>query len=296
LREYIDADRIANAICQDTTFHGTYVLVEGNNDYILFRKFLNSNSCEFQVLSGKQFVIDVLTELESRGRTVAIGIVDSDFDVLDKDECKIDNIFYSDNHDLELMIVNSDAFEILIDLYCSKEKLNKFVTENEGKELKSILLDLSAPLGQLKWANKLNNWGLSFKPQDSTGQKLKIEEFLPPGTLKFLGYPAMVKTVFNYSRPKANFTVTEETVLQFLEQLVSKDVDKYHLCNGHDFTYLFALALRKKIASMNSNAISSEQIEQDLILAYESRFFILSKLYAELKTWEIKEQKPILKV
>lgn len=294
--EHITPDRIANAIIQDKSFVGTYILVEGNNDYTLYRKFINNDLCEVQIAFGKHNIIDVIEILNQRGYSNSIGILDSDFGNIGTKPEHSNDIFYTDTHDIETTIIRSDSFNSLVDSYCEKERHDQFIADNNGEDIRVILLKLIAPLGYLKWANQQEEWGLLFKAKNTNGAELKIEDFIPVGTMQFSGYKKMVNTVFNYSRGKVKVNIEEAIAIEHVENLSKgSEVDYYQLCNGHDLSYLFSLALRKKIANYNSKAIPAEQIEKDLVLAYDSSGFKITDLYANLKKWEINNNRTILK-
>ncbi|WP_448700409.1 hypothetical protein ACFGVR_00730 [Mucilaginibacter sp. AW1-3] len=294
--EHISPDRIANAIMQDKSFVGTYILVEGNNDYTFYRKFVNNDLCEVQVTFGKQNILNVIKILQDRGFTNSIGIVDSDFRNISDISENPDNIFYTDEHDIETTIIKSEAFDSLIDQYCEKGRYNDFIKENNDEDLRKILLKLLVPLGYLKWANQREKWGLLFKAKNMSGPELKIEDFIPVATMQFLGYEKMINTVFNYSRGKVKFDIKEDYAFKHVEALsTTLRVDDYQLCNGHDFSYLFSLALRKKISNYNSKAIPVEQIEKDLVLAYDSSQFKTTNLYSSIEKWQTLNSKIILK-
>lgn len=293
--EDITIDRMTNAICQDTSFNGTYVLVEGNNDYTLFRKFFKNEVCEIKVSFGKDTILEVIANLEQRGFKNAIAILDSDFHNLDDTKPTSERIFFTDGHDLESLIFQSDAIHALMDQYCIKEKVEAFLKEHDQDHIRKAILNLISPLGYLKWANQKNNWGILFKPKDVNGSPLKIEDFIPVNTIKFDGYDKMVATVLNYSRGKVQNLPKKEIVIEHMHEFCKQEVDKHQLCNGHDISYLFSLALRKKISNLNSKSVSASQIENDLILAYDSRYFETTSLYQALKEWEHSSQVEILK-
>ena len=285
--EHISAERLANSICQDPPIDGKYVLVEGDNDWVLFKKFFLSTNSEIVIAHGKDRVKDACDILINRGfGELAIGIIDSDFNNLTNIDDQREQIFYTDTHDLETMIFNSDAFDHVINLRCIQDRL-KLLVKNESKNLKEILLERTSSLGYLKLANHINKWGLLFKPQDKNKPELKIEDFIIKDNLKFKDVETMVKTVFNFSRGKVPIIVDQDIVIRTVKELSQNSLDLLQLCNGHDMACVFALALKKVVANMNSNAISASQIENDLILAYESRHFSSTKLYKSLKNYEI---------
>lgn len=283
----ISADRLANAICQDLPFEGKYVFVEGNNDWVLFQKFLSPSYCNIRIAHGKEKILEAYDILVERGYSeVAIGIIDSDFNNLIEVENSREFIFYTDTHDLETMIFSSDAFDSLVNLRCLPDRL-KILVDRESKSLKEILLERTSFLGYLKLANHINKWGLLFKPKEQNRPELKIEDFIIKDDLKFKDVETMVKTVFNFSRGKVTINVEEKTVIEEVNKLIQNKIDLLQLCNGHDLAYIFALGLKKAFANLNANAVTASQIENELILAYESRHFASTNLYKSLKNYEL---------
>ena len=49
----ISIARIANAICQDTTFEGVHLLVEGKQDYKLYQKFAQNQNVRIKTTCGR---------------------------------------------------------------------------------------------------------------------------------------------------------------------------------------------------------------------------------------------------
>lgn len=295
MESYLSPNRIANAILQKAAFKGSYLIVEGNNDYSLYKKFTNEEYCKVEIAFGNQNVIDVIEELTKRGFYEAVGIIDSDFRKLDNETLKTKDVFITDEHDLEMMIFNSEAFETIISHYCIQSKVESFRKENENKELREIFLQLALPLGYLKWANKKHNFGLVFKPSKPDGNPLSISDFIPPNTLKFTSYENMTQTVINYTVNKSDIKVTKEEAINKAKKLIDKSHSLLDVCNGHDIMHIISLSLRKKISNMNSNTIKPEQLEKEFIFAFDSRHFEQTNLYKELKKWESKKKKQILK-
>ena len=277
---------MANAICQDTTFKGKYILVEGNNDYVLFRKFFKSSDSQIQITHGKDNILEIYDLIKDRGFDNVIGIVDSDFNNLNGKHDTRESIFYTDAHDLELMLFNSRAIDSLIDTHCMADRLAALLEEENEEHLKDVLIKRCIYLGYLKWANNIHNWGLLFKPQEPDKPDLKIEDFIPKTTFKFISVETMVKTVFNYSRGKVKISVKEEDVVSTVKKMAQNAVDYHQLCNGHDIARVFALSLKKKTSNLNSNAILSDQIEREIVYAYDARYFSETRLYSKLKNFE----------
>lgn len=76
--------------------------------------------------------------------------MDADFWRLEGKQPASPNLFTTDTHDLETMILESKALEKLLTEYGSVTKIRKF-TEKAGKDIRQALLDICAPIGYLRW-------------------------------------------------------------------------------------------------------------------------------------------------
>jgi len=295
MQSYLTPNRIANSILQKNSFKGAYLIVEGNKDFSLFKKFTETEFCKIEIAFGNKNVIDVINELNSRGYSDALGIIDSDFRNLDNEIPENENILLTDEHDLEIMIFKSEAFETIITHYAQPSKLESFIKENDNQELRDIFLNLAMPLGYLKWANKRNNLGLVFKPLKVDGNPLSIADFIPPSTLKFTSYEDMTQSVINYTVNKSELKTTKDAAVKAAKKMIDNAHSLLQICNGHDVIHIISLSLRRKISNLNSNSINPEQLEKEFIFAYDSRYFEQTELYKQIKLWELKKNKAVLK-
>ena len=99
LQNFITPSGIANSILQKQTFKGSYIIVEGRNDYTVYKKFTSEEFCQVEIAFGNSNVIEVVEELNRRGYRDAIGIVDADFLNLDNQKINNVNIIMTDDHD-----------------------------------------------------------------------------------------------------------------------------------------------------------------------------------------------------
>ena len=79
MRGYMTPARIANSIMQDSSFNGSCLLVEGENDVKLFGKFNRKENSKIKVTFGKQKMKDVYEILRKRNFKRMVGIRDADF-------------------------------------------------------------------------------------------------------------------------------------------------------------------------------------------------------------------------
>ena len=299
MQEFITPSRIANSILQKTKFEGTYIIVEGKNDYTFYRKFTKNDDCNVEIAFGNLKAIQVIHELLNRGYQSAIAIIDSDFAGLDGKfpGAGTNNLFFTDEHDLEMMVMRSDAFDIVLDHYAIKSKIETFRKENDNKTLREIFFELATPLAYLKLANKRYNLGLLFKPEDQDGNVLPIHDFIKPADLKLPTLERMIEVVFNYSRKvnQKSINTDAKECKEKMASLMNDKIDLYQLCNGHDVANIICVALRRKISNQNSKVLTPETYEEALIFAYDSIDFKKTDLYKRLKKWEEENKKTFLR-
>lgn len=288
--EYITPDRTANAIMQKSDSFSSFLVIEGEFDELFFNKFTNVD-CNIEIGFGYEKVLKILEILNERKFTKALGIIDADFRILDAEVISIDNILITDFHDLEVSVINSDAFKNVLNFHIQKEKFEK--NYSSFSDLRKHLFEIIKPLSYLKWLNIKNKLGIVFKPKESNGKTLDFSKFICINQLSFLDFGTLIKTVLDYSNSKVKVAIKAETLEKDLKDFIT-DVDLNHLCNGHDVIELMCLSLKKHISNLNSKAVSTETIHRELYLAYESSYFQDTKLYTDIKSWEDKNQLKIL--
>ena len=108
------------------------VLVEAKSNEILFRKFFLENTTFFPT-DGHPNLLEVICEVEKYNIDGLIGIIDSDFRRISNENIESDLVFMTDGHDTEMMIINSPAWENVINLYVDKKKLRAFIKTKNVK-------------------------------------------------------------------------------------------------------------------------------------------------------------------
>lgn len=290
MHEHITPTRIANAIMLDTTFTGNYLIVEGNSDYHFYKKFISQEHCTIKQAHGNVNVIEVVEILDSRNFEKKLAILDSDFNKLDSEINSNENIVFTDDHDIEVMIFKSPALERVLELHYSEVKFKKFQGKT-GIAFRDLILNLAKPIGYLKWANKTYNLGLVFKPKKPEGKQLKYSKFIDERNLNFKGEYDLINTVVNYSNNKGTEVKSRGEIEESYQSKLKEAVDLLQLCNGHDIANLISLALRKAIGSKN---LDYKAIECDLILSFDTSEFNQTEVFISMKKWEKKTGLTIL--
>lgn len=286
MRDQLTKYRKANAILQKLKPDKKkwIILVEGKSDRIFYGKFVLQEKVQVSSCDGCKNLLEIAEVLEERKIENFIGILDSDFRRLDNEEINDPKIFHTDYHDIEISILESRALQDVLNKYINEDRFSAYETSINQSFLKRVY-ELSSHLGYLKWANKIDNLGLVFKPERPEGKRLKFNKFIDERTLEYISDEALINYMIQYSNNRdTNVSTRDEIINSYETRKNVEDVDQKQLCNGHDMCQIISLSLKKVIGSNN---VSVDTIEENLIFAYDSIAFKESNLHTELKAWEV---------
>ncbi len=273
--EAITANRVANRIRMlRPHFSGAFLIVEGDTDKRIYGRFMMAEACRLEVAHSRENAIAAALILEQESFVGVLAIVDADFDVLESRVFSSPNIFFTDTHDLETMMLKSPALEKLLLEMGSEAKLGEFV-KVRGKEVREVLLEEGLHLGYLRWVSLRHGHALRF-------EGLKYSAFMDLSTLA-INQSKLIETVKNHSQ---KLQLSDQDLQRQIETIRDEKHDKWHVCCGHDLIGILSIGLRKAIGSRNSKEVEPEIIERSLRLAYESAWFRDTRLYASIKAWE----------
>lgn len=110
LRASVNAHSIANSVRMKRLKHaGAFMLVEGEDDKKLLKNFVEKALCVIQIAHGKPNVLGALAILERDSFQGVLAIADADFAHLEGEPPHSPNLFWTDTHDLETMLLASPA-------------------------------------------------------------------------------------------------------------------------------------------------------------------------------------------
>jgi hypothetical protein len=254
---------------------GAFLIVEGDTDARFYKRIVDSGKCRITIAHNKESAVQIVTILQGDNFAGFLAIVDADFDVLESKVFTSSNIFLTDTHDLETMMLKSPALEKLLSEMGAEIKLGEFV-KVRGKELREALLEEGLHLGYLRWVSLRHGHALKF-------ESLKYRAFTDLNTLT-INQSKLIKEVKNHSQ---KLHPSDQELQQQIEAIRDEKHDKWHVCCGHDLIGLLSVGLRKAIGSQRSHKeIEPGILERSLRLAYESAWFRDTRLYASIKAWE----------
>ncbi|MDD0816430.1 hypothetical protein PSQ39_17455 [Curvibacter sp. HBC28] len=285
----ITASRIANAIMQEGNFEGgVYILLEGIKDVRLYSRFFDEKSTRIRQTYGKYKQREVYRILTERNFASKLGVRDSDF-LKVRGNAKFDlnysdDIFITDGHDSEVMILNSDALSKYLLAVSSEEKIENF-EKKIGSDIRTYIFKLAEPMGYLRYANKKFKLGLSFKPEYPEGNKIKFKKFICEKNLIYLGHEQMVRAVCDYSKNRGQQVSSCEEIIRKLVEVSDLKIPLSDLVNGHDLSEILSLILVKGLKSESNLARGQDVVESALALSYELRYFKKSTLFVNIQKW-----------
>ena len=191
---------IANEIIMSRVlFEGSFLLVEGPDDFKFWQTRICEGLCEIIIAEGKPNLLGAIVNLNARSFVGALGIIDDDGDSLENEQTLLENLIPTDSHDLECLLLQSPAFE--------RGVLTEFGNEIDAKLYNlSVVLKADIYAGPIIWQGE-NNCGIVARDNKTFIRIPKdISVQLPSGT-----YYLAVNGV-SITNPSHNVVLAEVTI------------------------------------------------------------------------------------
>jgi Protein of unknown function (DUF4435) len=280
MKSYIDNDSKKNEIrmlLRHPSSKGkVIVLLEGDTDIRLFRSLLNKETVKIETAVGKSDVIVIIRELMLEGEhsDQILGICDADFSHIIETDMDFNNVFLTDAHDAEMMILESPATKALIAEYALDEKSHTLLTEG----LIHATVNAAFVLGIFRMINLIDDLNINFKG-------LFFDLFSSINGLNIdLDLEKLVNTLIERSQ-RIPGHANKEYLLDRYSEFSFNKTDYFQICCGHDVTKFITFVLRQRELSNDAN-MSQEKVERSLRLSYTLEFFMETKLYNSLFNWQ----------
>ena len=274
MREYITDYAVANAIrMKRSLFVGAFLVVEGVSDKLVYGLIIDRETCSIEIAHGRANALGAVRILNADGFVGVLAIVDADTTNVTGVVIPEDNILQTDLHDLECLMLNSPAFDRMLEEFGSDERVSAFA-EKTPLIARQLAVNASS-LGCLRLLSFNNGLQLKF-------EGLKFSRFVGASDLK-IDVVKMVREVVNNSQ-KHHLNESQ------LEEQVANEDQKGHDCwqisCGHDIVGILAVAFRKTFSGKSTGDVASDILERCLRLAYEAAHLRETKLYRAIVDWE----------
>ena len=272
MKDQITPDRIANSIRLLRSDHeGVFLIVEGHSDKLIYERLVNKQEVRVTSADGKNNAIKALSILEKEDNfRRVVAVIDADFSRIEQQIPDSNNLFLTDEHDWEMMLIKSAAFDKLLKERGSEEKIKAFT-----EDIRETLLKLGQEIGKLRLLSLRNKLDLKF-------EGLKFGKFIDKEKLS-INIDELIISIKNHSQ---KLSLDEQQIKQDLSVISDENHDPWQLCCGHDFISILAIALCKVLGTWNANDVKKEDLERELRLAYELSYFYQTQIYTLMINWQ----------
>jgi hypothetical protein len=275
--------RIANEVRMlRTRFKGSFLLVEGPTDAKVFFNLIDEHTCKLIIAYGKANASRAIALLDENSVDGVLAILDADFLIAEGNTQDQGNIILTDSHDLETMLLSSDAFSRVIADLLPAEQLEK--TSHLVDQCRSSLLIIGLRIGLVRWLNEAEALNLSF-------QDLPYGRFVDPIT-----EGVDISTLLNVLKTgrAGQLRLTEDEFLDKIRALESLEPDPWQVCQGHDLISLLELLLPihidriagREAARASRPKFRPEVMDRSLRLAFNLEDFYATNLYRLVQEWQ----------
>lgn len=286
MKNYIDSDSKKNEIrmlLKHPSFKEKVIAVlEGNTDIRLFRSLMDENHVKLESAVGKSSLTEIIGDLVSGDEYAKrlFGICDADFMRVTGESIACKSIFLTDDHDSEIMIINSAAIDALIAEYASNEESAIILKES----LVHNSLNAAYELGVYRYINHEHSLNINFK-----GLHMDLHSEII-GVDIYIDHSSLVTALISRS-PNLAPHVNAEWLADKCEKHADRQFDRLQFCNGHDVTKFISYILSNRQLS-NDVQVSQERVERSLRLSYGLEYFKTTELYRTLIRWRSENDAP----
>lgn len=248
------------------------ILVEGITDIRFFNAYRLDNRIIYESPeNGKREVISAVSQLRHAGNDAVYGVCDADFDELSG--VNYEGVFYTDAHDLEMMLVKGGVVDKFIMSYTDRKLIQGELAETFCHDVKMNILCACYKIGLLKWYNYLTHSNLNFKG-------ITYRDFVSVNSTEVLVDDSeYISHVIKRSRVGEHFNT--EDLFNEMRKLELMSPDHFSICNGHDFICILKMMYGTNISVNRSMRL--DEIDSYMRMSYDNHTFRTTKLYNCLK-------------
>ena len=247
---------------------GAFLIVEGKDD-IRFWRPRRHEECELVDGEGKLNVVGCITKLDEERFRGALGIVDSDYDILVGEKMGTDNIVTTDDHDLECILCRSSALDRILVEHGNSSKIRRFEQET-GKSVRAALLERAIPFGRLRFA--------ALQQPVIDLRKIRVPQFVDGNTWSVKS-EKLIRQSTNSGLP------AEVQELECRIRQLQKE-DPWHIVRGHDLMDILRIGLRHVLGDIGTD-IGVKEIARSLRLAMPLEDLQETSMWTDIRSWEI---------
>ena len=248
----------------------TVLIVEGRDDRLLMEKFIDPDACRILVVENKTRVEDVIQILDDERRPGVLGLVDADFDRITRRPPVSHNIVMPDGHDIESMLMRCPALDNVWVEFGSKEKIVAFRTDPF-----ETIDRIAQSIGCLRLYSIRSSANLTFKG-------IRVSKFIDRRSFQIdLG------KFLSEIKKRSQQHLDDARLLTAIAEIDAEGHESAQLSNGSDLIAILSYGLRRTFGSNNATDVSETKLRASLRLAYHRSDFENSRLFRDIRHWEL---------
>lgn len=252
-----------------TAFEGCFFLVEGPDDHRFWKRHLSSQTVSIVDCQGKQHLLGAVDRICQTNFPPVAGVYDPDFDRLHGLIHFPDLLVPTDENDLELTLIASEALNALLYEFGDAEKIADFETVHQVSVLQH-LEQTSKNFGQLRFLNAKLQHRVDFA-------KLSPHRFVAVDSWNL----DRTSLVSEYARLSGLTAVDVDALIR----RHCTQTPNWSMCQGHDTISILRAGLRSRIGKTQ---IGEEDVLRVLRIAFSRELLQKSRMYRALRVIESK--------
>lgn len=245
------------------------LIVEGKSDIRLFRSLFDDDQIKFESIDGKKQLLEAMPNFIEHHKNKVLSISDADFDHIEglEDTHILFDIFLTDYHDAEVMLLMSDSLKSFINEY-AQEKYRSYLIIN----LLDLCFSIGKNIGILRYINLKNNLELNFK-------KLNLSLFVD---IKLIDIKINLDTLIDVLISRSpQYKGDRYNLLKLFHEYNSLNLNNEQINCGHDLTNIIANIFRQKEISFETN-MDINKVESALRISYTKDLFKKTNLFRKI--------------
>lgn len=260
---------VRDEICHPANAGKVCVAVEGEDDISLYGKFMNDEQVFFFTTGDCVYIVPVLAQLPEYSDQL-IGIKDADFDHLRGVTYTLPNLFLTDTHDAETMLLQRG--QLISDL----------VYEYTHKQIPDIMNTVFAALEWYSYLQYYNTDQITAGNADGIRFKgLSISNVYDGANC--VGCTDCISIVRGYANNARLAHFPTDTQLTAFKAAKATG-DMFNLHRGHDVIRCIGIIIRRNTPPSNK-MVGDDVIPRVLRIRYQMSDFQTTRLYHDLDAW-----------
>ncbi len=304
---WADPDEIRGMIeTMEMTYPGmggkVFVITEGPYDLEVYDRCFDTETCILRIANSKENVCEIVESIcaqkasstadkpeedAKRDECHIIGIIDRDYSLFDTTCKDQQNIFRTDTHDLETMLVASGALENVIDHVEMNALPQTFSQKAYGSlrhgNLRAALTRAGRYLGMAVFVNNQGGFNITFKHINCKKRDM-FSRFINAEALE-CDIKALKKVILEKNSERG------EDFMDAFERIIRESGGYYfeypwHICRGHDLICILVRDLNLRYSLRDGTQMGGRDLERLLRRHYHEVYFAETDLCRAIHRWE----------